>query len=865
MTALTYAEAQERARLIDVREYHIGLDLTRGADIFGSVSVVRFGCRAPGASSFIEISPDRLRRVVLNGQDVDPAILAGNRLRLAGLAHDNELRVEADMPYSRTGAGIHRFTDDADGETYLALHGGLDNAQRVFAAFDQPDMKAVLAATVQAPAGWTVIGNGLARRAGRAGPGRWELAATPPISTYLFTVVAGPYASIRAEHHGIPLGLHSRLSLAGHLHRDAEEIFAITRACLDRYLEIFDEPYPFDSYDQAFVPELESGAVENPGCVTFRDEFLLPSAATRAERQLRGVVIAHEMAHMWFGDLVTMRWWNDVWLSESFAEYMGFQVLSEVTAFTGTWTDFALARKTRGYDADQRASAHPVAPGPQEVPDTDAARSAYDDISYAKGASALRQLVAWLGWPAFLAGINDYLTRYRFGSAVLADLLDSLSRAAGADVREWAGRWLRTTGADTLRVTRPGPGGGAWSLSHVGGRPHRVWIGVYDAGPGGNGELTCRARVPVLVPAEAGEVVLPLEAGPPEPALVLPNDGDVSYCKIRLDPESLATVMSSLGHVADPLSRALAWNTVRDLVRDAELAPHRYIELAVRHLSGETDTSIAGQVLAYARWTIADRYLAPARRAAALADIAGLCQDLLSGAGAGGDTVGMRLIAARGLVDSASRPEDVAALRSWLAAGQLPGGPDTDARLRWQILLRLAVLGAIDPDHIEREASADTTAAGQLSAARCRAAILDGTAKQTAWTAMFDERAGAGSGYQLAATAEGFWQADQAGLLAGYVPRYFPALAGLAARRGEDAARVIARHGFPHHAVAAGTVHAGELCLAGGGLTSSLGRLLADQLEDLRRSLAVRSAGGRAEMTDARTGRLSRPGTGGPA
>jgi aminopeptidase N len=571
VTALTYAEAQERARLIDVREYHIGLDLTGDGDEFGSVTVVRFGCREPGASSFAEIRPARLRRVVLNGQDVEPEILAGNRLRLAGLQPDNELRVEADMAYSRTGAGIHRFTDDADGETYLALHGGLDNAQRVFAAFDQPDMKAVLTATVQARAHWTVIGNGLARLAGKTGPGRWELAATPPISTYLFTIVAGPYASIRAEHRGIPFGLHSRQSLAGHLRRDAAEIAAITRACFDRYLEIFDEPYPFDSYDQAFVPELEAGAVENPGCVTFRDEFLLPAAATPAERQLRGVVIAHEMAHMWFGDLVTMRWWNDVWLSESFAEYMGFQVLSEVTAYTGAWTDFALARKTRGYDADQRASAHPVAPGPREVPDTDAARSAYDDISYAKGASALRQLVAWLGWPAFLAGINDYLARYRFGSAVLADLLDSLSRASSADVAEWADRWLGTTGPDMLRVTRPGTAGRTWSISHAGGRPHRVWIGVYDAAPGGNGELTCRERVPVLVPAEAAEVAVPLTAGPPEPALVLPNDGDVSYCKIRLDPESLATMMTSLGHLADPLSRALAWNTVRDLVRDGEL------------------------------------------------------------------------------------------------------------------------------------------------------------------------------------------------------------------------------------------------------------------------------------------------------
>ena len=857
MRALTYAEAQERARLIDVLGYHVDLDVTGGDDVFGSVTVVRFGCRTPGASSFIELMPARLRRVVLNGQDVDPARLEGNRLPLTGLLAGNELRVEADLPYSRTGQGLHRFTDTADGETYLAWHAGLDNAQRVFAAFDQPDMKAVARVSVTAPGHWTVIGNGLAQSSRPPGPtslsgppgksGRWELAATPPISPYLVTLVAGPYHSIRSEHRGIPFGLHSRRSLAGHLNRDADEIFAVTRACFDRYLEIFDEPYPFDSYDQAFVPELESGAVENPGCVTFREEFLFPSAVTRAERQTRGMVIAHEMAHMWFGDLVTMRWWNDVWLSESFATYMGFQVLCEATAFTGTWTDFALSHKTRGYDADQRASTHPVAPEPREVPDTDAARSSYDDISYAKGASALRQLVAWIGWPAFLAGINDYFARYRFGSAALDDLLDCLSRASGADVHEWARRWLRTSGVDTLAVSRPGPTGRAGSVSHTGGRPHRVWIGIYDQEPGAGGDLALRARVPVLVPADAGDVALPPAAGDREPALILPNDGDFSYCKVRLDPGSLTVLASSLGRITDPLSRAVAWNSARDLVRDAELAPQRFLELAVRHLPAETDTSIAGQVLGYARATVADRYLPRRQRGTALADISGLCEQLLSRP-ATCDADEMRLVAGRALIDSAVRPADIATLRSWLAAGRLPGGPDVDSRLRWQILLRLAVLGALDPAQIEREASVDSTAAGQLSAARCRAALPDPAAKQTAWTVMFGDRphgsgsAASKSGYQLAATAQGFWQADQADLLAEYVPRYFPALTEAAAHRGADVARVLCRHGFPHHAADAGTLRAGEQCLRDGGLIGSLRRLLADQLEDLSRSIKVSSA-----------------------
>jgi aminopeptidase N len=844
-SALTYAEAQERSRLIDVLGYDIDLDVSGGEDVFGSVTVVRFGCREPASSSFIELRPARLRRAVLNGQELDPETLQGNRLPLPGLRDVNELRVEADMPYSRGGEGLHRFTDAADGETYLAVHAGLDSAQRVFAAFDQPDLKAAVTAAVVAPASWTVLGNGVARPAGSSGSPdrtRWELAATPPISSYLFAIVAGPYHSVRSEHRGIPFGLHTRRSLAGILDRDADEILAVTRACFDRYQEIFAEPYPFDSYDQAFVPELEAGAVENPGCVTFRDEFLFPSPGTRAERQFRGMVIAHEMAHMWFGDLVTMAWWNDVWLSESFATYMGFQVLSEATAFTGTWTDFALSRKPRGYDADQRTSTHPVAPGPHEVPDTDAARSSYDDISYAKGASALRQLVAWTGWPAFVAGINDYFARHRFGSATLDDLLDCLGRASGADLHDWAARWLRTPGVDTLAVHHEGPSAGTGLVTHAGCRPHLVWIGAYDRAPGEAGQLVLRARLPVSVGADAGQVTLPSAAVDPPPALLLPNDGDFSYCKVRLDPRSWATLTSGLGRLADPLSRAVAWNAARDLVRDGELPAGRYLELAARHLPAESDTTIAGPVLDFARWTIADRYLPRPRRGPALADLAGLCRTLLARAG-GADADGMRLVAGRGLIDSSSGPDEVTALRSWLEAGSWPDGPELDSRLRWRIMLRLTVLGAVGRPEIEREAAADATAAGQQGAARCRAAQPGPDAKQAAWAEMFEAGPGDGpSVYQLAGTAEGFWQADQADLVAGYVPRYFPALADVAARRGPAVARVLARHGFPHHAVTPATFRAGEECLVGTAFPASLRRLLADQLDDLRRALQVSSA-----------------------
>ncbi len=395
MSDLTRDEAQIRARLLDVRRYEVDLDLTRGEEVFGSVSTVSFEVLEDGADTFVEVRAAGVGRAALDGVALDVTSVVDGRLPLRDLARGaHVLRIEADMRYSRVGEGMHRFVDPADGETYLYTQNCMSEAPQVFACFDQPDLKATIDVSVTAPEDWTVLSNGVAEH---VGGGRWVCAQTPPISTYLMAVVAGPYHSVRSEHRGLPFGLHVRQSLAKHLDRDAEELFDITRRCFERYHEKFDEPYPFDSYDQAFVPEFNAGAMENPGLVTFRDEFVFRSAVTDAQRQTRGMVIAHEMAHMWFGDLVTLQWWDDIWLNESFAEYMGYQTLAEATEFGATWTDFAVARKSWGYDADQRSSTHPVAPDPGTVVDTAAARLNFDGISYAKGASALQQLVAWLG------------------------------------------------------------------------------------------------------------------------------------------------------------------------------------------------------------------------------------------------------------------------------------------------------------------------------------------------------------------------------------------------------------------------------------------------------------------------------------
>jgi aminopeptidase N len=841
MPVLTRAEAQTRARLLDVHRYTIALDLTTGPDgpepadeeHFGSRCVIHFTAREDG-DTFVELRPARLHTLTLDGRALDPAALEDNRYPLTGLtAGEHELTVEADMRYSRTGEGMHRFTDPADGETYVYTQMFLEDVQRVFAAFDQPDLKAVFEISVRAPRGWTVLSNGVAEHDGE---GLWTCAPTPPLSTYFTAVAAGPWHSVRTEHAGLPFGIHCRRSLAPHLNTDADEILDITKQCFDRYHEKFDEPYPFDSYDQAFVPEFNAGAMENPGLVTFRDEFVFRSAVTDTERQTRAMVIAHEMAHMWFGDLVTLRWWDDIWLNESFAEYMGYQTLTEATRFTDTWTDFAVNRKGWGYDADQRPSTHPVAPAPDAVPDTASAMLNFDGISYAKGASALRQLVAWMGEQDFLAGINIHFARHRFGNATLADFIDSLSAATDRDVHAWADAWLRTTGADTLSP-EVCDGTGHWSVAAVrdGERPHRVSVAAYDRDPVDPARLEPRGRFALDVPGAPGTD--PAETHPGRrPDLVVLNEDDTTYAKIRFDGTSWDTVVSSLSCIPDPLTRAVVWNAARDLVRDGELAPTAHLDLARAHLPRETDLAIAQGVLAFAANQIADRFLPSAERPAALATVREICRDFLRRTEDGSDA-GLRLIAVRFGITASAQPETI---QEWLSDGSVSGGPELDPELRWRILYRLAVLGALDEGTIARELERDPSATGLEGAARCRAALPEPDAKAAAWDRLFasDDL----SNYLFTATAQGFWQPEQADLLKDYLPRYFTEVADLAARRGPAIGEAAARHAFPLHAVDPETLALVDDCLERSDLIPALRRQLTDQRDDLRRALAVRSA-----------------------
>ncbi|MEV7423797.1 aminopeptidase N [Streptomyces sp. NPDC091212] len=850
MSVLTRDEAQTRALFLDVHRYTIALDLTTGEDTFDSRTLIRFTARTAG-DTFVELKPATLRSVTLDGQPLDPAGLDGNRLALRGLtAGEHELRVDAAMRYSRTGEGMHRFTDPTDGATYVYTQMFMEDVQRVFAAFDQPDLKSVFELTVTAPADWTVLGNSIAERTStgtgtgtgtdETGTGtapadahRWTLAPTPLLSTYLVAVAAGPWHSIRTEHAGLPFGIHCRRSLAPHLDTDAEEILGITRACYDRYHEKFAEPYPFDSYDQAFVPEFNAGAMENPGLVTFREEYVYRSAVTDTERQTRAVVIAHEMAHMWFGDLVTLTWWDDIWLNESFAEYMGYQILTEATRFTDTWVDFGIGRKAWGYDADQRPSTHPVAPDPDAVPDTAAALLNFDGISYAKGASALRQLVAWLGEKDFFAGINIHFARHKFANATLADFIDSLAHATDRDVHAWAAQWLRTTGVDTLtpHITATDT---RWTLdiTHDGSRPHRLTLGSYDPDPADPTRLTARDPIDLDLPG-TGTSTATTHPGP-RPALAVLNDGDLSYAKVRLDSASWDTALHALSGIPDPLTRAVIWNAARDMVRDGELAPTAYLDAARAHLPHETDLALVQGVLAFAAGQITDRYLTPQDRPAALATLTDLTRDLLRRT-EDGNNPGLRLTAVRHFIDAATQP---GTLQEWLDSGSIPGGPELDPELRWRTLTRLAVLGAVTPTTIDTELDHDPSATGQEGAARCHAALPDPDSKAQAWARLFDSDNL--SNYLFAATAQGFWQPEQTDLVKEYVPRFYPEAVALADRRGPAIADAAGRYAFPLHAIDEESLHLGQKCLDSTEMIPALRRKIADQLDDLRRALRVR-------------------------
>jgi aminopeptidase N len=830
MPTLTRAEATARAATVEVHSYEIDLDVTADGETFRSRTVVRFGA-GPGSGTFLEFEPVSVASMTLNGVDLDESALTGDRLLLTDLAAVNELVVDAEMRYSNTGEGLHKYVDPADGSVYLYQHMFINNAGRILPSFDQPDLKASFQVSVTAPTGWLVAANGPLTA---SKDGRWEFAPTKPISTYLASLIAGPYHSVTDEHDGIPLALYARGALAGHLDAEAGELFTITKQCLDRYHEIFEIRYPFGHYQQAFAPEFNFGAMEYPGLVVFRDELIYRSAVTESERERRANVIAHEMAHMWFGNLVTMAWWDDLWLNESFAEYMGTRIASEATRFPETWTTFAMQRKGWGLRADQHPSTHPVAP--DEVADTDRALLNFDGISYAKGAAVLKQLVAWIGDEGFRAGLNAHFAAHAYGNATLADLLGVLSASSGRDLSAWADVWLRRAQVNTLRteVVRDGDRYVEVAIRQTAPeayptlRPHRIGIGLFDRAP--NGTVVRRRLIEADVEPAARTVIGQL-AGEKVADLLLLNDGDLAYAKIRLDDDSNAAVPTMLPLLGDSLARAVLWAAMLDAVVDGERPVAELVTLVLTAMPVESEVVVVEDVLRATRGLV-DLYSTPETRPAALALVAQATDRLLAVSEAGGSR---QLAAARGLIGATV---DIARLKDWLAGRNVPAGLPIDHDLRWLIVYRLAVLGAAGLAEIDAEFARDRSSSGEQWSARCRAAVPDADAKARAWHAIVGDASLSNRLAEL--TAAGFWQPEQLELLAPYVPRYFAEMPEMMRVRSGMSAERTAAAAYPSVVVRPETRQLAAELLARDDLDPILRRVVQDADDDLRRALAVR-------------------------
>lgn len=661
MPGLTRDDAAARARAVRVEHYDVSLDLTSADDHFGSTTRVRFRADVD-APTWVDVTPHSLDAVRLNGRglDLDDCFdPTTGRVSFVPDAGENELVVDAVMTYSGDGEGLHRHVDPADGRTYLYAMSFLDAAPRWFACFDQPDLKAPVALDVRCPAEWRVAGNGPATE---LEPGHWQIAATGPLATYFTTIVAGPYHEVRDVHDGTVLVLHVRRSLAEHLDRQADELLAHTRHCLDQLNGLFGVRYPWGEYHQAFVPDFNAGAMENPGCVTLRDQMIFRSRATDAELADRDVTIAHEMAHMWFGDLVTMRWWDDLWLNESFAEYLGHRVCGEQT-----WPEFGIARKSWGYAADRRPSTHPVAGN--AAADTEQALAAFDGISYAKGASVLRQLATRLGDELFLAGLRGYVAAHADGNAEFADLLAAWNAAGAHDLDGWARDWLQTSGLDTLAVDgdsviRSSPDGSR--------RPHAIAVARFD----GSGAEVERHDVVV----DADRVPLPTSG----PGLMLLDPADRTWAKIAVADWS--AVRDVLPTLEDPSARVVLWNALQLAVADADLDPRVALDLVVAAIGPETDAVVAR----VGRWALraASTYVGPDDRTAVVDRLRETFGAIVTSA-AGGSA---RQLAAFRLAAAVEPSADT--LRDWLA-GAVADGIEVDHELRWLLLGRLAELGEL--------------------------------------------------------------------------------------------------------------------------------------------------------------------------
>ena len=804
--SLQQTEAEARRALLDVTSYDVTLDLASDESTFRSVTRLRFD--SAGGATFADLKPVAVHAITLNGRAVPAEAVSRGRLPLETAAGENELVVDATMRFRNDGEGLHRSVDPADGRHYVYGMSFMDAAPSIFACFDQPDLKAPYTFHVTAPRDWIVVGNAPGTQ---VEPGLWELAPSQPLSTYFVTLVAGPYHLITSEHDGIPLGLSARASLAGALERDAEEILTITRQSFDELHRLFGIRYPFGNYHQAFVPEFNAGAMENPGCVTLRDPMIFTSRATRGALINRATTIAHEMAHQWFGNIVTPRWWDDLWLNESFAEYLGNRVTADATDYHDAWADMSYARRQWGLVADQGPSTHPIA-GNGAV-DALAALQNFDGISYAKGSAILRQLNARLGDEVFFGGVVDHLERHRFGNATMHDLFASWQRAGAGDLSAVTSEWLRKPGADHLRWNREA---GVIRKSAPEAAPaersHTFRVAVARDGRWETESITVTGPETPYAPTAAEAVVL--------------DPYDDTWAVLTPDAATVTALKRMLPAVDDLGLRAGVWNNLRSAFHNALVSPADVVDVAVASIPVEDAEDTPRRTRA---WLLGQ--VAPLAPGDAVARLHAAAVGRLGHVGPGSE---LQLSTFRLAIATAGSAER---LRAWLA--EPPAGVELDSDVAWRIRVRLAELGETDRTELDAAFAAGPSAESRIAHTRARCALPDPAEKAYAWSVFTGEVDL--PNYEVHAAARGLWAGPEE-LVTPYADRYFTELPRTAGVRSGWVLGDATDWFFPHRFVSATTLARAEELLARDDLDVTIRRRLADCTDELRRLLAVKEA-----------------------
>ncbi|GAA1242232.1 aminopeptidase N [Microbacterium phyllosphaerae] len=820
---LTREETAARSAAISVRSIRVELDLTgapeRARTGFPTVTTLEFSSTVE--STWLDFIGESVERVIVNGAEQE-VVHDGARIAVHGLVDANIVRVEAVGAYSRSGEGLHRFHDPVDDRTYLYTQYEPADSRRVMACFEQPDIKASYTFVIDAPAGWEVLSNQSAAAVDvGVGVQRVEFAPTLPISSYITSIAAGPYARVdgdwRRDEQHIALGVLVRQSLAQYL--ESHEILDVTRQGLDFFTDAFDYPYPWGKYDQIFVPEYNLGAMENPGLVTFTEAYLSRGAATDAQRAARANTILHEMAHMWFGDLVTMKWWDDLWLKESFADYMGSHASAVATRFHDAWVKFAANRKAWAYQQDQLPTTHPIV---ADITDLEAAKLNFDGITYAKGAAVLKQLVAFVGDDAFFEGARRYFAANAFGNTTLDDFLVELSAVSGRDMSAWSRAWLQTTGVSTLEVETDAEG--ATVLVQSDPRPHRLRVGFYDRV---EGRVIRREQMAIDIHDERTPVDLP------DADLVLLNDDDLTYAKVRLDEASLATVQDSLSAVEDPLARAVIWSSLWNATRDGELPATRYTSIVRAHAPRESNIGLLAGVLANALFAIR-HYVADDVTRDEQRRWVETAWSALHAADAGSDAQlsWARALAAASAFDDA-RAGDLRAILD----GDAPEGLIVDPDLRWQLLTALVTTGHAGTDEIAGEQHRDDTGSGRTATRRALASRPDEAVRAEAWAAAWGDESL--SNDHLDAVIAGVRAGGRRDLIAGFDEQYFARIGDAWAGRSIELARRLVVGLFP----ATPSLALVDAWIAeNGSAPAALRRVVVEQRDHLARDLRVRAA-----------------------